>query len=168
MRIRSERCKLLFPSLEKGITILGKDFLPFLPLLPHSRLHLNHPRTMISPPASSSRVTRKENRNNTPLEHGRRKVPKFDPVTIYYALLFDISILNNSYGFRYGYRLKRITIVGIKSEKKEEINKRKRKKTNAIRILPFYRNAWCVRASLFKRDVVAVFQTLRFRLNGAK
>lgn len=66
------------------------------------------------------------------------------------------------------YRLKRITIVGIKSEKKEEINKRKRKKTNAIRILPFYRNAWCVRASLFKRDVVAVFQTLRFRLNGAK
>lgn len=87
---------------------------------------------------SSSRVTRKENRNNTPLEHGRRKVPKFDPVTIYYVLLFDISILNNSYGFRYGYRLKRITIVGIKSEKKEEINKRKRKKTNAIRISWYY------------------------------
>lgn len=35
------------------------------------------------------------------------------------------------------YWLKRITIVGIKSEKKEEINKRKRKKTNAIRI-PWY------------------------------
>lgn len=84
--------------------------------------------------SSSLRVTRMENRNNTPLEHGVEKNPEIrscvlSTISIKLLRIFDIFILNNFFAFQ---------SLSKRSIKKKEINKRKRKKKKAIRIFWYY------------------------------
>lgn len=84
--------------------------------------------------SSSLRVTRMENRNNTPLEHGVKKNPEIrscvlSTISIKLLRIFDIFILNNFFTFQ---------SLSKRSIKKKEINKRKRKKKKAIRIFWYY------------------------------
>lgn len=84
--------------------------------------------------SSSLRVTRMENRNNTPLEHGVEKNPEIrscvlSTISIKLLRIFDIFILNNFFTFQ---------SLSKRSIKKKEINERKRKKKKAIRISWYY------------------------------
>lgn len=125
-----------FLPLKKASLSLAKGFLRPPPPFSFASQPSPKPWFLHQPSSSSSslRVTRMENRNNTPLEHGVEKNPEIrscvlSTISIKLLRIFDIFILNNFFAFQ---------SLSKRSIKKKEINKRKRKKKKAIRIFWYY------------------------------
>lgn len=125
-----------FLPLKKASLSLAKGFLRPPPPFSFASQPSPKPWFLHQPSSSSSslRVTRMENRNNTPLEHGVKKNPEIrscvlSTISIKLLRIFDIFILNNFFAFQ---------SLSKRSIKKKEINERKRKKKKAIRIFWYY------------------------------